>query len=931
LIFSALFFSATGNGQFINVSGLLGANIVNEGNIYGDGVSFFDFTGDGWDDLTIADGASDPHFLINNNGTFEAADFEIANLPAEHISMLLWADYDNDGDNDLLITKQHGPLQLWNNDGNLNFTNVAVAAGLDQTSYYYWGAAFCDVDHDGFLDLYVAKYYHPVFDPEPEFRSVLYHNNGNGTFTDATLTSGIDLPPRTTFQPVFLDYNNDGWEDLFLVIDRIAFTNELYENNGDGTFTNVTVASGTNQAICSMTGTVDDFDNDTDTDIYVSNGPNGNLLLRNNGNETYTNVAAAMGVILNQTTWGSMWLDYDNNSWQDLFVCLTSPVLDPIGNQFFVNNAGTGFTQSNVLVGIDNDDSESYMCAMGDFNNDGYYDFVLNNDDPFPTKLYQNDGGENNWLSVDLEGVVANKNGIGSWIHCYAGGEHYVRYTHCGENFVGQNSGKEIFGLADFSSVDSLVVDWNSGTHDVYLNVEVNQVLHLVEGASLALPFLVTYNGDLVLCPGDSLVLDAGDFENYLWSTGDTTKSITVFEGGQYSVSAETIFGDVAQSFPVTIVMSTPPEPIVTITHVNCYGNLDGSIELDFGEEQMSDIQWSNDADGFFSVFNLAAGSYSFNAHTAGGCLVSDNVEVTQPDSLSVLITTQNVMCFGEQNGHAEGFISGGVPVYEINWNGLNPESIEAGDYTVLVTDYHLCQKEISFTINQPDLLTATMITGNVLCFGEQNGWAEVEPVGGVPGYQLDWSGNDPAQLYAGNYSVIVTDANQCESEIQFTIGEPDELTGILSTTDQFVDGNDGTAGIDLTGGSEPYEILWSTNQEDVLTIEDLPTGFYNVQVTDANGCAFDADFTIDYIEAITEILTQEFSVFPNPADGYAEIAGWQAGCLILVFDCAGNFVQQSPDKKLNTTSLPDGLYCITILNNNNCAMQKLVIQHQGN
>jgi hypothetical protein len=227
------------------------------------------------------------------------------------------------------------------------------------------------------------------------------------------------------------------------VTDRLAFPNELFKNNGDGTFTSVTTTSGAGIQIDSMSGTVGDYDNDGDLDIFVTNNPypTGHVLLQNQGDGTFIQKQNEAGLYLVQVGWGSMWLDYNNDSWQDLFVSVTSPVLVPIGNQFYVNDGTGHFTQQNTLVGL-NALNETFTCAKGDLNNDGYYDFITTNYNVYPTKLYQNSTGNNNYFAFTLEGTISNKDGIGSWVHCYAGGNHYARFTLCGENLMGQNSAK---------------------------------------------------------------------------------------------------------------------------------------------------------------------------------------------------------------------------------------------------------------------------------------------------------------------------------------------------------------------------------------------------------------------------------------------------------------------------------------------------------
>src|SRR5690606_7053146 len=354
------------------------------------------------------------------------------------------------GDADLLITRHYFSPQLWRNNGDLQFQNISAEAGLEQDFTNYWGAAFCDYDHDGCLDLFLAKY-HFNSSPFSNQKSVLYRNDCNGGFIDVTTEAGIVFPARPSFQPVFADFNHDGWEDLYIIIDKSDYPNELFINNTDGTFNQVTESSGAGIMISAMTGAIGDYDNDGDLDVFVSNDPvPHNILLQNNGIAEFSDVTGSAGLIEKPVypSWGGPWIDCDNDTWQDLFYgTVTSPQSPPTGNRFFVNHFPDIFSDQSQLLGIHDEMTESFVCAKGDVNNDGYYDFYTNNQAPYPSQLYLNNGGENNYLAVSLQGTYSNPDGIGSWIHCFVNGEKFVRFTTCGENFVGQDSKRQIFGL----------------------------------------------------------------------------------------------------------------------------------------------------------------------------------------------------------------------------------------------------------------------------------------------------------------------------------------------------------------------------------------------------------------------------------------------------------------------------------------------------
>jgi hypothetical protein len=857
-----------GVSQYSDVSSLLGATHFTNGSPHGNGLSFIDFNKDGWDDLSFVGNNQQLQFLINNNGVLAPASFSIPN-PAQHqINTLLWADYDNDGDLDLFISKQYAPMQLWQNDGNFNFINVAAAAGLEQANFFYSGAAFCDYDHDGCLDLYIGKFYHSSFNPGLEYRGMLYKSNCDGTFAHVTEAAGVLVSSRPIFQPVFLDFDNDGWEDLYLVTDRLAFPNELFKNNGDGTFTSLTTTSGAGIQIDSMSGTVGDYDNDGDLDIFVTNNPypTGHVLLQNQGDGTFIQKQNEAGLYLVQVGWGSMWLDYDNDSWQDLFVSITSPVLAPIGNQFYVNDGTGHFMQQNAQVGLGGDLTETYTCAMGDLDNDGYYDFITNNVNNQPTKLYQNSTGSNNYFAFTLEGTISNKDGIGSWVHCYAGGNHYTRFTLCGENLMGQNSAKVIFGLGEIDLIDSLVINWNRGTYEVYYNLNVNQHLHFIEGITFSLPFDIQYTGDEFLCSGDSIVLDAGSHNSYLWNTGHTGPYLTVYEPGWYQVEVTNDFNLAYSSNPVIIEMAPEPEVLINIEHISCFGLQDGSISVAISNAPVQSINWNNDLQ-LLEINNLSSGIYSFIAYDSFGCQAIGSIEIIEPTPL---------------------------------------------------------------------LADAAVIP--VTCHGDNNGIVFIEPVGGTPPYVVSFIDFNPEQLEAGVYEAIITDGNGCMHALEFSVTEPQPIEVNLNLSHHIENGEMGNAQAQISGGIPPYNITWSTGEQNVTSINNLESGIYSILVEDANACESQVEFEIDFLTSIHQSQSPELLLYPNPATDVLMIKGLRNQAVqIHVFNAQG---QQVITKDITFTfpsvpsvsisSLTSGMYWIKLIYNNDIKTLPFMVLRYG-
>lgn len=447
------------------------------------GVSFFDYDNDGWDDITIACKGSDPVRFFRNNGGQLVEEFYGITISG-HSKQVIWVDYDNDNDNDLFVTKIDGNNLLYQNDGNLNFTNVTVAAGFSNFNILYsYGAAFGDIDNDGDLDLFLSNK-----DVSGTVPNKLYRNNGDGTFSDISFAAGISLSSHSTFCASFFDYNKDGFQDIYMSNDRFVNTNILYRNNGDNTFTDVSAISGANIAANAMSTTIDDFNYDGWLDIYITNTAEGNHLLKNNGDGTFDDIAVSSGLSFNSIGWGANFFDADNDTDLDLYVSsmvdntdsglLTTAFYECQNDQTYILSTTSGF---------DADEFKSFSNAIGDIDNDGFQDFVVANQAPDNHSLWHNQNDTNNWLKVKLKGVQSNTNGIGSWIELYANNKVMYRYTICGEAFLGQNSATEIFGLGTATTIDYVKVTWLSGIEDVITNVTPNQTLLIEEGSTLSI------------------------------------------------------------------------------------------------------------------------------------------------------------------------------------------------------------------------------------------------------------------------------------------------------------------------------------------------------------------------------------------------------------------------------------------------------------
>lgn len=456
----------------------LGININCEYTFLGNGVAFFDYDNDGLDDITVATALGDPiYFYKNINGNFVSQTLNIPNNN-ERNKQINWVDIDNDGDNDLFITSDNSGNRLFENLGNMIMSEITSTSGMLTDNFPYYGASWGDYDNDGYLDVFICV-------RDSNIPNILYRNNGDKTFSLVNDEAGLLSEGYMSFCSVFLDYDNDGDQDIYVSNDKYANRNLMYKNNGDGTFTEVGVQSGTAVSIDAMTVTVEDLNYDGWLDIYVTNDPNNNVLFINNGDGTFTDMAQSYQVTFNSTSWGAVFLDADNDKDLDLYVSGEgNGTASPFLSSAFYENMNSSFFQLDNSA-VPNDYSYSYGNAIGDTDNDGYPEIVVNNIDHNNIFVWKNNTNtSNNWLKVKLEGTTSNRNGVGSFIEISINGNKQYRYTCIGEGYLSQNSATEQFGLGSDTVIDYVKVKWLSGIEDTMYNVSANQNLNIIEGST---------------------------------------------------------------------------------------------------------------------------------------------------------------------------------------------------------------------------------------------------------------------------------------------------------------------------------------------------------------------------------------------------------------------------------------------------------------
>ena len=478
--------TSAAQAPFVDVSNELDIWTDHTGGYLGAGLSMADFNSDGLDDLSIAHHMGELHFYLGDGVGFTPYDMELPDYPNE-AKCILWADVDNDGDQDLFITYRLAANKLYINQGDLVMTDVSAECGIDQTMRRSYGACFGDYDNDGLLDLFIANY---VSGQDPPFNE-FYRNLGGGNFEEVTFDFPMGEPLLQNFQGQWVDFDEDGLLDLNLIRDRLCFENKYYKQTEDGDFFNDAPDMGLDYSINAMCTATTDFDRDNDQDLYISAGMfEGNHFVVNDGTGVFELHDPVEGdsLTVNLTSWAGTWFDMDNDGWEDLHVCtgFSTYTIWPgvfenypyIPDKFFHNEGGVFYEDASGFFDVE---ALSFAAVTGDYNLDGFPDLVNNHVGVYAQvlKAIPNDNG---WIKIRLEGTVSNRDGIGAKIRVYRNGLLGYHMTTCGENYLGQNSRWEHFGLGLATGIDSITVHWPSGILDKYYHVQPNQSLVFMEG-----------------------------------------------------------------------------------------------------------------------------------------------------------------------------------------------------------------------------------------------------------------------------------------------------------------------------------------------------------------------------------------------------------------------------------------------------------------
>ena len=541
--------NATSAVQFVDVAREAGLNVPNVwGGVdhkryiieaKGSGLAFFDYDNDGWLDIYLTNGTrldekwapgkspTSQLFRNNRDGTFTNVTEKSGLARTGWQTGVCVGDYDNDGWDDLFCCFW-GHNILFHNNGDGTFSDVTGKAGL-YNEQVRWGAGctFLDYDRDGSLDLFVCNYV--KFDLEQAAASsraascqwkgipvmcgprgligdtnLLYHNNGDGSFTDVSEKAGILKPgARFSITAVSYDFDNDGWPDIYVAVD--SEPSMLFHNNHDGTFTDIGVTAGcayseAGHEQAGMGVAVGDYDCDGWLDIFKTNFTDDTCnLYHNNGDGTFSDVTFPSGIAVNSrfVAWGCGFLDYDNDGWADLMQINGHVYPEIAGHEvgqtyknprIVYRNMGNGqFKDVSAVMGPGiSEHFSSRGAAFGDYDNDGDVDVLVLNMNDLPSLLRNDGGNKQNWIKIKLIGTKCNRTAIGARVRVVVGDHVQMDEVHSGSSVMSQGDLRLHFGIGKAEMVDVIEVKWpTTGKLERFPQVKANQILTIREGSGI--------------------------------------------------------------------------------------------------------------------------------------------------------------------------------------------------------------------------------------------------------------------------------------------------------------------------------------------------------------------------------------------------------------------------------------------------------------
>ncbi len=532
------------------------------GNYSGVAIAVLDINGDGYDDIArLQDGQMLSIEYQQPDGSFNTVSGGINANDSEWT--MCAGDVDNNGIIDIFTAGAYNGVKLakGNADGSSFTVNNLPGPGL-----FAQGSNYADINNDGWLDVFICH---------DDAESRIWGNDGSGNLIQADAWINMDKPNSDdsgNYGSVWTDFDNDGDIDLYIAKCRQGVNdptdarrvNTLYVNDGNGNYIDRAEEYGLAIGAQSWTADFADYDNDGDFDCFITNHDAPSQLLRNDS-DYFTDVTTEAGIDVSVTAIQAIMEDFDNDGFVDLLVSGSD-------EEIYHNNGDGTFTK---LAGVfNNEDMESF--AIGDLDHDGFLDVYGGYAEIYTTPsdvadiVWLNEGNSNNFIAINLEGVESNRSAVGAKVQIFGDWGVQTREVRAGESYGIVNSFSQHFGIGQSTSIDQIVVWWPSGNINIVENPSPNQYINIVENTCSGPPSDITLSAVPIICSGESLTLTAPSGYTYLWSTGETSSSVTINEPGSYALIVMDAT-DCASGSMVNIGTPQPLDPSIS---------LDGSLKF---------------------------------------------------------------------------------------------------------------------------------------------------------------------------------------------------------------------------------------------------------------------------------------------------------------------------------------------------------------
>ncbi|MBX7182188.1 MAG: FG-GAP-like repeat-containing protein [Bacteroidia bacterium] len=907
-----------------------------------------DWNGDGLDDIIALDQGNSVVVHVQKTGSqFQNVSLGSFGEGSGWSWGMAVADIDKNGYLDVLAGG-YGPavkILMSNNQG-----NGSTLVSLPNSNYFLQNVTFGDFNNDGWID---------VFCCDDNAAAHVYVNDGAGNLQisgiiNTSLNPGInyggDPADSGNYGSVWTDFDNDGDQDLYVAHCRQSSSdptdlrriNRMFVNNGDGTFTENAAAYGLNIGWQTWTASFGDIDNDGDFDLMLTNHDYQSQILENDGSGHYTDITATTGFTTSDITpIESVMEDFDNDGFVDLLISGSDV-------RFFHNNGDKTFTRIDNLM-----NAGMLTFATGDLNHDGFIDIYSGYGSIYTTPssiadmLWVNNGNENHFFTLTLKGTATNIGAVGAKAMIYGTWGVQVREVRAGESYGTQNSSQLHFGLGNATAIDSVVIHWPSGIEQTIQNPAIDQFLTITESTCISPEAILSSTGPMVLCVGQDLTLNApsGAGYSYVWSTGETTPSITVNTEGEYGVRVS-LSGNACSSVSKTIYLQIAPDETPSIS-VN--GDLQvcrGSVVVLSGPSNALAYSWSS-GQNTQSIDVTQSGSYVLTIQGACQNWTSDPVDITvlaenAPVSQNYIIPVPQSVTLSATGNNLTWYDA------PIGGNVLGTGNTYTTPVIQSLTTYYV---EGTETLTGATHDVGMMMPSGASQYSGDNNTNAItyfdvySPVTLVSvRVYTDLPGDRNIQLFDGNGGLVYSQV--------FTIS-PDSMdlhlnwslnpgTNYSISTDasynQVIPNNNGGSTPRLkrnnVGGVYPYTL----NGRMSITGNSIGSQyyyyFYDWKVQDPSmECTTErTEVNVDLAVSAEENSLEGFGIYPNPTAGKFEINTTQfQGTIARVLDLTGRTLHEvelkSAKTELNLVGLSAGIYQVSLENEQGRRTEKLVIR----